>query len=82
MVRTQVQLTKDQLQALRQASAETGKSVAALVRVGVDQYLAGRSELSRQERVERALRVAGRFSSGRPHVSAAHDRHLADAFRR
>jgi hypothetical protein len=80
MIRTQVQLTDRQLEALRQASAATGRSVADLIRQGVDQYLAGRSELGREERIERAIKVAGRFSSGRTDVSAHHDRHLAEAF--
>ena len=51
MIRTQVQLTDRQLEALRQASAATGRSVADLIRQGVDQYLAGRSELGREERM-------------------------------
>jgi hypothetical protein len=80
MIRTQVQLTDRQLKALRHASAATGRSVADLIRQGVDQYLAGRSEIGREERIERALKVAGRFSSGRTDVSANHDRHLAEAF--
>ncbi|MGO9256586.1 MAG: ribbon-helix-helix protein, CopG family [Bryobacteraceae bacterium] len=82
MIRTQVQLTDRQLEALRQASAATGRSVADLIRQGVDQYLAGRSELAREERIERAIRVAGKFSSGRSDVSANHDKHLAGAFGR
>jgi len=80
MVRTQVQLTEKQLEALRHDSAATGRSVADLIRQGVDRYLAGRSELGREERVERAIAVAGKFSSGRSDVSANHDRHLAEAF--
>lgn len=80
MIRTQVQLTERQLQALRDASASTGRSVADLIREGVDQYLVGRSELGREERIERAIRVAGKFSSGRTDVSAKHDKHLAEAF--
>jgi hypothetical protein len=80
MIRTQVQLTDAQLEALRQASAATGRSVADLIREGVDQYLAGRGEPGRQERIERAINVAGKFSSGRNDVSSNHDRHLAEAF--
>ena len=75
-----MQLTDRQIKALRQAAATTGKSVADLVRQGVDQYLAFRGELGREERIERAIRVAGRFSSGRPDVSAKHDKYLAEAF--
>jgi len=80
MTRTQVQLTERQLEALRRDSAATGRSVADLVRQGVDQYLAGRSELGREERIERAIAVAGKFSSGHRDVSASHDKHLAEAF--
>jgi len=80
MIRTQVQLTDRQLEALRQASAATGRSVADLIRQGVDQYLAGRSELGREERIERALEVAGKFSSGQSDIGADHDTHLAEAF--
>jgi Ribbon-helix-helix protein, copG family len=80
MIRTQVQLTSVQLEALRRASAATGRSVADLIRQGVDQYLAGQSELGPEERIERAIGVAGRFSSGHADVSANHDKHLAEAF--
>jgi len=82
MVRTQVQLTEMQLAALRDDAAATGRSVAELIRMGVDRYLASRSELGREERIERAIKVAGKFSSGRSDVSANHDRHLAEAFER
>jgi hypothetical protein len=77
MIRTQVRLTDAQLEALRRASADTGRSVADLIRQGVDKYLAGQSEPGREERVEKAIRIAGRFSSGRKDVSINHDRHLA-----
>lgn len=80
MIRTQVQLTDSQLKTLRDASAATGKSVAELIRQGVDRYLAERSELGREEQIERAISVAGKFSSGHADVSAHHDKHLADAF--
>lgn len=82
MVRTQVQLTDSQLKALRNASAASGRSISELVRQGVDRYLAERSEITREERIQRAIRVAGRFSSGHADVSARHDKHLAEAFSR
>jgi Arc/MetJ-type ribon-helix-helix transcriptional regulator len=82
MIRTQVQLTENQIQALRQAARATGKSVSELVRQGVDQYLADRGGIGRREQMERAKRVAGRFSSGLRDVSAKHDKYLAEAFGR
>jgi len=82
MIRTQVQLTEDQIEALRTLSASTGRSVADLVRQGVDCVLTAKPAGRPPHQVERALRVAGRFSSGSAGVSTHHDRHLADAFRR
>jgi hypothetical protein len=81
MIRTQVQLTDRQLKALRQTSASTGRSIAGLIREGVDTVLASKGELEREERVKSALAVAGKFSSGRSDTSANHDRHLTEAFR-
>jgi predicted DNA-binding protein len=82
MVRTQIQLTEHQLKALRQLSAMTGRSAAELIRNGIDQYLAGRRVSKAEDRIERAIQVAGTFSSGGADASADHDRHLAEAFRR
>ncbi len=82
MVRTQVQLTEEQIQALRKLSASSGRSVADLVRRGVDSYLNTQPVARPAHQIERALRVAGRFSSGTADVSTHHDRYLAEAFRR
>ena len=81
MTRTQVQFTEDQLKALRHLSATTGKSIAELIRNGIDQYLAGRHVSRAEDRIERAIGIAGRFASGCTDVSADHDRYLAEAFR-
>jgi hypothetical protein len=80
MVRTQVQLTEEQVKALRRISSSTGQSIADLVRQGVDRFLATQSIASRQERIERAMRIAGKFSSGKPDVSTHHDDYLSAAF--
>jgi hypothetical protein len=69
------------MKALRQASAETGKSVAELIRQGVDRFLATRIEPTREERIERAIRVAGRFRGGKSDVSVNHDKYLAEAYK-
>ena len=81
MTRTQVQLTDRQLEGLRRTSAATGRSIADLIREGVDHFLAGTSELGREQRIERAIAIAGKFSSGLTDVSANHDKYLAEAFR-
>jgi glutamate formiminotransferase len=81
MVRTQVQLTERQLDALRELSNSTGRSVAELVRLGVELYLSSQHRPSRKEQIDRALGVIGKFSSGANDVSVHHDRYLAEAFK-
>jgi Arc/MetJ-type ribon-helix-helix transcriptional regulator len=82
MVRTQVQLTEEQLEKLRRISAENGKSVAELVRLGVELYLSSNRKPDQRELRERALRAAGRFSSGAPNtVARDHDEHLAEIWK-
>jgi hypothetical protein len=80
MKRTQIQLTGQQLEALRQLSAETGKSVAELVREGVDLYLSRRNHVDREELVRRALSIVGKYSSGQSDVARNHDKYLAEDF--
>ena len=78
MVRTQIQLTQRQHAELRSLAATTGKSVSQLIREAVDEITSKRGRRSRQQVMERAIRIAGRFSSGMRDVSSRHDRHLAE----
>jgi Arc/MetJ-type ribon-helix-helix transcriptional regulator len=80
MVRTQVQLTEEQIERLRRLAAESGQSMAELVRLGVDLYLSSRNQPAQTERIERALALAGKFASGLNDVSAEHDRYLSEAY--
>jgi len=79
MVRTQVQLTGQQIGELRKLSLSTGRSVADLVRQGVDSLLQAKSTSRPALQVERALRIAGKFSSGSTDVSTHHDRYFAES---
>lgn len=77
MLRTQVQLTEEQISALRRVSAATGWSMASLIREAVDQMASrGVEDLA----WERALNAVGSAASGRSDLSAEHDRHLAEAY--
>lgn len=78
MVRTQVQFTEEQLEALRARAAREEVSVSELVRRAVEAWLA--TEASWSETKQRAMDVAGRFRSGRDDVARDHDDHLAEAF--
>jgi hypothetical protein len=77
-----VQLSTEQLDALRRLSKATGRSVADLVRQGVDRVLSESRQSEPADRRERAKRVVGRFGSGVSDVSTHHDRYLAEAFER
>ncbi len=82
MVRTQIQLSTKQLEALRRLSAATGRSIADLVRQGVDEVLAETRAVAPEDRAQRAKRVAGLFASGSADTSTDHDRYLSEAFER
>lgn len=80
MVRTQIQLTDAQAEALKALAASEGRSMAELVRDGVDHLLRSRGAVDRQVVKARSLAAVGRFSSSVRNLGTAHDDHLADAF--
>jgi Arc/MetJ-type ribon-helix-helix transcriptional regulator len=79
MVRTQVQLTEEQLEKLRRLAAQAGTSVSDVVRQAVDALVAAGP--TQRERRQRALGAIGVAASGARDVSVEHDAHLAAAFR-
>jgi Arc/MetJ-type ribon-helix-helix transcriptional regulator len=77
MVRTQLQLTEEQIRALRLLSMQQNKSMSELVRESVDLLL---RKQARSSAVERALGAAGSFRSGKSDISLNHDSYLAEAY--
>jgi Ribbon-helix-helix protein, copG family len=77
MVRTQIQLTAEQIEALRRLGVQRHQSMAELIRESVDQML---EQSDRAARAQRFLKVAGKFSSGLNDVSVNHDKYLAEDF--
>jgi hypothetical protein len=80
MVRTQIQLTEQQMEALRRCSLRKKQSLAELIRQSVDLFLGLENQSPREMQRKRAREAAGRFASGSSDVSGEHDRYLADAF--
>ncbi len=80
MKRTQVQLTAEQVQRLRELSAARGVSMAEVVREAVDLLVRGTPVIPWEERRRRALEAVGRFTSGRKDISARHDEYLEEAY--
>ena len=77
MIRTQVQLTEQQLLRLRALAAERGLSISELVRNGVDHILSHAEREEHGDRAQRAIAAVGRFHSGRADVACRHDAYLA-----
>jgi predicted DNA-binding protein len=82
MVRTQIQLTEEQAERLKAASARRGVSMAELIRQGVECILSRTAERSPEEVYLRAARAAGKLRSGRHDVSVRHDEYLSEGFSR
>ncbi len=81
MIRTQIQLSEAQMRALRRLAAARERSLAELVREGVDLLLRSSGGVDPEERKNRALAAAGRFRSGTADLSSEHDRYLAEAYK-
>jgi hypothetical protein len=81
MIRTQVQLTEEQVRVLKNLASARQVSVAELIRQSVDALIRSSGAIDVEERRRRAIDAAGRFHSGASDTSAKHDEYLAEAFR-
>ena len=79
MIRTQIQIEKEQIEWLKAKAREKGVSLSQLIREGLDLFRE-REQRIPEERKRRSLAAVGRFSSGIPDVSERHDDYLAEAF--
>ena len=85
MVRTMVQLTEEQVKALKALAKARKTSVAKLVRESVAMYVASSGQIPLQERRKRAQairKIAGKYHdiAGAKDLSTNHDKYLEDAF--
>lgn len=82
MVRTQIQMTEEQVKKLKRLASVEHKSIAELIRQAVDLFVASKRGMDIEERQKRAIAAAGRFHSRLSDLSEAHDRYLAEDFGR
>ena len=80
MVRTQIQLTESQFEALKARAAVEGRSMADLVRALVDESFSIPGRPDREERRRRALLAVGAITKGPRDLSRRHDDYLAEAY--
>jgi len=81
MVRTQIQLTESQFEALKARAADERRSMADVIRTLVDESLSGAGRPGRKERRRRAEAAIGMLGKGPRDLSRRHDAHLAEAYR-
>ncbi len=80
MVRTQIQLTEEQVKALKKIALSRHLSIAEIIRQSVDTVIRTNTVVDIEERRKRAIDIVGRFSSGKRDISRKHDRYLVEAF--
>jgi len=80
MIRTQIQLTEEQVKAIKKMAVSRRVSGAELIRRAVDVMIKSGTAADPEERRKRAIEIVGKFRSGKRDVSRKHDKYLADAF--
>jgi len=80
MIRTQVQLTEEQMRRLRDLAAKRGVSMAEIIRQAVDVMVRSGGDIPPEERRRRALQAVGRFASGHRDTGEEHDKYLDEAY--
>ncbi|MBI2190824.1 MAG: ribbon-helix-helix protein, CopG family [Planctomycetes bacterium] len=79
MVRTEIQWTDFQAEAVRKEAIERGVSMAELIRQSLDSFLNRGVITDTEERRRRAIAVAGKFRSGSRDLAVRHEAHLSEA---
>jgi len=82
MIRKQFKLSEKQVAALRRLAAKRHVSMAEMVRQAVDYFLQMAESANAEEQRKQAIAIAGRFHSGRSGLSAKHDEHLAEIYKK
>lgn len=80
MVRTQIQLTEEQAERLKDIAHNRNQSMAAVIREALDHFLAS-EDPDREALYRRAAKVIGKYRSGLPDISLEHDRYLEEDFK-
>ncbi len=78
MIRTQIQLTEIQVEALKKIATSRRVSVAKLIRQAVATMIKASPQVEAQERIRRAAAIVGQFQSGKHDVSEKHDEYLVE----
>jgi len=81
MVRTQIQLTEEQVHKLKKHAEARHISVAELIRQAVDKFIRDGNIIDVEEKRRRAASAAGRLRSGISDLSTRHDEYFSEALK-
>jgi hypothetical protein len=81
MIRTQIQFTEKQWEALKKLAASRHVSAAELVRQSVDQLIHSPENRSLDEYRRLSIEIVGKYQSGSANISSDHDQYLAESYR-
>ena len=81
MVRTQIQITEEQSDLLKQVAKEENISIAKLIRLSIDQLVKTRFVINEAEKKKNAMMAVNQsFHSGKNDVSTNHDQYLTESY--
>jgi predicted DNA-binding protein len=79
MIRTQIQLTEEQGERLKELARTRNKSMAGVIREALDQFL-GNQEPGGRTLYRQALKAVGKYRCGVNDISIEHDKYLEEEF--
>ena len=79
MVRTQIQLTEEQAEKLREIAMKNRESIASLIRSAIDQFLLA-NKTDRSSLYDQAISVAGKYEADKEDISIEHDKYLDEDY--
>jgi hypothetical protein len=80
MIRTQIQITEEQLTALNELASKQQISLDDLIRQSIDNLIRTISITYDIDKRQRAFSIAGSFRSGLKDLSREHDKYLTKSF--
>jgi predicted transcriptional regulator len=80
MIRTQIQLSEEQVTLLKKMAVARHESMAEIIRQAVDCFAKAKQGGGEEQRRRRAMAAAGRFRSGVKDLAASHDSYLTGIF--
>jgi hypothetical protein len=80
MIRTQIQFTQEQWEALKKLANARHVSIAELVRQSVDKLIRSPENMSNDEYQQLCIEIVGKYQSGIADISSNHDEYLSETY--